>query len=33
MKWPCFTERERWDKYMDAFEDIIRSTSTDYAPW
>jgi polyphosphate kinase 2 (PPK2 family) len=28
-----FTEREQWDKYMAAFEDMIRSTSTDYAPW
>jgi len=26
-------ERGRWDDYMDAFEDMIRETSTDYAPW
>jgi PPK2 family polyphosphate:nucleotide phosphotransferase len=27
------TERERWDDYMAAYEDMIRETSTDYAPW
>lgn len=26
-------ERERWDRYMDAFEEMIRATSTPYAPW
>jgi PPK2 family polyphosphate:nucleotide phosphotransferase len=26
-------ERERWDDYMVAYEDMIRETSTDYAPW
>ena len=26
-------ERERWDDYMTAYEDMIRHTSTDYAPW
>jgi len=26
-------ERERWDAYMDAYEDMIRSTSTPQAPW
>jgi PPK2 family polyphosphate:nucleotide phosphotransferase len=26
-------ERKRWDDYMVAFEDMIRETSTDYAPW
>jgi len=26
-------ERERWDQYMDAFEDMVRSTSTPHAPW
>jgi len=26
-------ERERWNEYMDAFEDMIRATSTPYAPW
>jgi PPK2 family polyphosphate:nucleotide phosphotransferase len=27
------TERERWDDYMTAFEDMIRHTSTPEAPW
>jgi PPK2 family polyphosphate:nucleotide phosphotransferase len=27
------TERKRWDEYMAAYEDMIRATSTDYAPW
>ena len=26
-------EREHWDQYMAAYEDMIRDTSTDYAPW
>lgn len=26
-------ERQLWDKYMEAFEDAISNTSTDYAPW
>jgi PPK2 family polyphosphate:nucleotide phosphotransferase len=26
-------EREYWDDYMAAYEEIIRETSTDYAPW
>ena len=26
-------ERKRWDEYMAAYEDMIRETSTDYAPW
>jgi len=26
-------ERARWDDYMAAYEDMIRETSTDYAPW
>lgn len=26
-------EREHWDEYMDAYEDAIRHTSTEYAPW
>jgi len=26
-------ERQRWDDYMAAYEDMIRATSTDYAPW
>jgi PPK2 family polyphosphate:nucleotide phosphotransferase len=26
-------ERGRWDDYMAAYQDAIRETSTDYAPW
>jgi PPK2 family polyphosphate:nucleotide phosphotransferase len=26
-------ERQYWDKYMSAYQDMIRETSTDYAPW
>jgi PPK2 family polyphosphate:nucleotide phosphotransferase len=26
-------EREHWDRYMDAFQQMIRNTSTDQAPW
>jgi PPK2 family polyphosphate:nucleotide phosphotransferase len=26
-------ERALWDKYMAAYEDMIRNTSTDHAPW
>ena len=26
-------ERARWDAYMAAFEDMIRATSTEHAPW
>lgn len=26
-------ERQHWDEYMDAYEDAIRNTSTDEAPW
>ncbi|MGC1355036.1 MAG: polyphosphate kinase 2 family protein [Xanthobacteraceae bacterium] len=26
-------ERGRWDRYMAAYEGMIRGTSTDYAPW
>jgi PPK2 family polyphosphate:nucleotide phosphotransferase len=26
-------ERGRWDDYMAAYQDMIRETSTDYAPW
>lgn len=26
-------ERDYWSKYMAAYEDMIRATSTDYAPW
>jgi PPK2 family polyphosphate:nucleotide phosphotransferase len=27
------TERERWDDYMEAYEDMIRHTASDEAPW
>ena len=26
-------ERKHWDAYMQAYEDMIRSTSSEYAPW
>jgi PPK2 family polyphosphate:nucleotide phosphotransferase len=26
-------DRKRWDRYMDAYEDMIRQTSTPEAPW
>ena len=26
-------ERQYWDAYMDSFEQMIRNTATDYAPW
>jgi PPK2 family polyphosphate:nucleotide phosphotransferase len=26
-------ERQFWDKYQDAYEDMIRHTATEYAPW
>lgn len=26
-------ERELWDKYMKAYEEMIKATSKDYAPW
>ena len=26
-------ERKLWDKYMDAYEDMIRATSRPAAPW
>jgi PPK2 family polyphosphate:nucleotide phosphotransferase len=26
-------ERKLWDKYMDAYQDMIRHTSADHAPW
>ena len=26
-------ERERWDDYMEAYEDMIRQTATRHAPW
>ena len=27
------TERERWDDYMEAYDDTIRHTASDEAPW
>jgi PPK2 family polyphosphate:nucleotide phosphotransferase len=30
---PDIEERKHWDKYMDAFEDLINHTSTKWAPW
>jgi PPK2 family polyphosphate:nucleotide phosphotransferase len=26
-------ERKLWDKYMDAYEDVLNKTSTEHAPW
>src|SRR5215212_2877882 len=26
-------ERDYWDKYMDAYEDMIRETATEHSPW
>jgi PPK2 family polyphosphate:nucleotide phosphotransferase len=26
-------ERERWNEYMDAYEEMIRNTASDHAPW
>jgi polyphosphate kinase 2 (PPK2 family) len=26
-------ERKRWGDYMEAFEDVLSRTSTEYAPW
>ncbi len=28
-----YKERGYWDDYIDAFEDLLRKTSTDHAPW
>ena len=28
-----YTERDYWDDYIAAFEDMLRKTSTEYAPW
>jgi len=28
-----YQEREHWDEYMAAFEDVLRKTSTRHAPW
>jgi PPK2 family polyphosphate:nucleotide phosphotransferase len=27
------TEREHWDEYLDAYEDMIRKTTTKHSPW
>ena len=26
-------ERKLWDRYMEAYEDMIRNTAREYAPW
>ena len=26
-------EREHWDEYLDAYEDMIRKTATKHSPW
>jgi hypothetical protein len=28
-----YKEREYWDDYIAAFEEMLRKTSTEYAPW
>jgi polyphosphate kinase 2 (PPK2 family) len=28
-----FAERRHWDRYMEAYEDMIRNTATAQAPW
>jgi PPK2 family polyphosphate:nucleotide phosphotransferase len=28
-----YTERKCWDAYIEAYEDVLRKTSTDHAPW
>ncbi|HVZ15611.1 MAG TPA: polyphosphate kinase 2 family protein [Terriglobales bacterium] len=28
-----YKERKRWGDYIEAFEDVLHKTSTDYAPW
>ena len=28
-----YKEREYWDEYVEAFEDMLHKTSTSYAPW
>jgi PPK2 family polyphosphate:nucleotide phosphotransferase len=28
-----YSERQHWDAYMEAFEDMLRQTSTRHAPW
>ncbi|HTY76133.1 MAG TPA: polyphosphate kinase 2 family protein, partial [Candidatus Nanoarchaeia archaeon] len=27
------SEREKWPEYMDAYEDVLNQTSTEWAPW
>lgn len=27
------SEREKWDKYMEAYNDVLNETSTEWAPW
>jgi polyphosphate kinase 2 (PPK2 family) len=26
-------EREKWPEYMEAYQDMLNATSTDFAPW
>jgi polyphosphate kinase 2 (PPK2 family) len=28
-----FKERQHWDKYQNAYDQALKNTSTDYAPW
>ena len=28
-----YSERQYWDSYMDAFDDLLEKTSTEHAPW
>jgi PPK2 family polyphosphate:nucleotide phosphotransferase len=28
-----YRERERWDDYTEAYEDVLRKTSTEHGPW
>jgi PPK2 family polyphosphate:nucleotide phosphotransferase len=28
-----YTERDRWDEYVEAYEDVLSETSTKHAPW
>ena len=28
-----YSERDYWDAYMDAFDDLLEKTSTEHAPW
>jgi polyphosphate kinase 2 (PPK2 family) len=30
---PDIKERQFWDQYQDAYEEMIQHTATEYAPW